>query len=69
VAVDVEADSGARFYQIYSPDGNAPFFCFEPVTHPNGALVLPGTPEERGLRVLRRDEETALRVGLGARQL
>ncbi len=66
VAVDVEADSGARFYQIYSPDGNAPFFCFEPVTHPNGALAMPGTPEENGLRVLRTGEETALRVRLAA---
>jgi aldose 1-epimerase len=62
VAVDVEADSGARFYQIYSPDAQAPFFCFEPVTHPNGALAMPEPPEKTGLRVLRRDEETNLLV-------
>lgn len=69
VAVDVEADSGARFYQVYSPDAQAPFFCFEPVTHPNGALALPGTPEERGLRVLRQGEETSLWARFAAARL
>jgi aldose 1-epimerase len=69
VAVDVEADSGARFYQIYSPDGNASVFCFEPVTHPNGALALPGTLEERGLRVLRQGEETSLWTRFAASRL
>jgi len=69
VAVDVETDSGARFYQIYSPNGNAPFFCFEPVTHPNGALAMSEPPEETGLRVLRRGEETSLWARLTAARL
>lgn len=69
VAVDVEADSGVRFYQVYSPDGNSPFFCFEPVTHPNNALAMPEPPEETGLRVLLPGEETAMRVALVAARL
>ncbi len=62
VAADVRADSGARFYQIYSPATDAPFFCFEPVTQPNNAYAMPEPPAETGLRVLQPGEETELRV-------
>ena len=69
VAVEVLADSGARFYQIYSPSIDAPFFCFEPVTHPNNAYAMPEPPAETGLRVLQPGEETTLRVTFTAARL
>ena len=37
---------------LYSPSGDAPFFCFEPVTHPVDAHNRPDGPEANGLRVL-----------------
>lgn len=69
VRVDVQADSGSRFYQIYSPDADAPFFCFEPITHPNNAYAMPESPDQKGLRVLRTGEETTLRVTLAASRI
>jgi aldose 1-epimerase len=62
VALDIEADSGTRFYHVYSLDEDCPFFCFEPVTHPNNALNKPGTPEANGLRVLAPGAATSMRV-------
>ncbi len=69
VAVDVQADSGARFYQIYSPSTDAPIFCFEPVTQPNNAYAMPESPAETGLRVLKTGEETAMRVTFTAARI
>ncbi len=34
---------------VYSPDGQADFFCFEPVSHPVDAFNLPGYPGLRSL--------------------
>ena len=34
---------------LYSPSADAPFFCFEPVSHPVDAHNLPGTPGLVGL--------------------
>jgi aldose 1-epimerase len=69
VAVEIEADANVRFYHVYSLDADCPYFCFEPVTHPNNAFGKPGTPEENGLRVLGPGEETSMRVRFTARRL
>ena len=36
--------SGLSTALLYSPDADAPFFCFEPVSHPVDAHNLPGQP-------------------------
>jgi aldose 1-epimerase len=69
VAVDIEADPETRFYHVYSLNADCPFFCFEPVTHENNAYGKPGTPEENGLRVLARGEETAMWARFTARRI
>jgi aldose 1-epimerase len=37
---------------LYSPSREAPFFCFEPVSHPVDAFNLPGEATSHGLIVL-----------------
>jgi aldose 1-epimerase len=44
---------GAAHYIVYSPNAEAAFFCFEPVTHPVDAHNLPGGPLENGLAILK----------------
>jgi aldose 1-epimerase len=66
VMLDIEADSATRYYHVYSLDKDCPYFCFEPVTHPNNALCKPGTPEANGLRVLAPGATTSIRVRLSA---
>jgi aldose 1-epimerase len=68
VAVEIEADSATRFYHVYAPNPAKPFFCFEPVTHPNNALGKPGGPAANGLRVLAPGESTSLRVRFTAKR-
>lgn len=65
-AVDVESDPGTRYCHVYSLDKDCPYFCFEPVTHPNNALGKPGTPEANGLRVLAPGAETSMLMRLRA---
>jgi len=67
VSLDMEADSGTRYYHVYSLDKDCPVFCFEPVTHPNNALNKPGTPEANGLRVLAPGAATSMRVRLAGK--
>jgi len=69
VALDVEADSATRYYQVYSLGEDCPVFCFEPVTHPNNALCKPGTPEANGLRVLAPGAATSMSAHFAARAL
>ncbi len=69
IAVDVEADSGTRYYHVYSLDKNHGVFCFEPVTHPNNAFGKPGTPEANGLRVLAPGATTSMSASFAARSL
>jgi aldose 1-epimerase len=69
LAVDIQADPQVRFYHVYSLNAACPYFCFEPVTHPNNALAMSGSPEARGLRVLAPGEETAMSVRFKAERL
>jgi aldose 1-epimerase len=43
---------------LYSPSNEAPFFCFEPVSHPVDAFNLPGDPASHGLIALEPGETT-----------
>lgn len=47
--LSVTIASDCDYAIVYSPGKSAPFFCFEPVTHPVNAMNLPGAP---GLKVL-----------------
>jgi len=40
----IEASGNLTTAIVYSPDLNAGFFCFEPVSHPVDAVHLPGNP-------------------------
>ncbi|MGR3659569.1 MAG: aldose 1-epimerase [Paracoccaceae bacterium] len=40
----IEASENLSTAIVYSPDSNAEFFCFEPVSHPVDAIHLPGAP-------------------------
>lgn len=68
IGVEIEADPATRFYHVYAPHPAKPFFCFEPVTHPNNALAKPGGPKANGLRVLEPGESTSLHVRFTAAQ-
>ncbi len=52
VGLTIHAEPPLSSYIIYSPGGNADFFCFEPVSHAVNAHNLPGGPAEHGLTVL-----------------
>ena len=52
LTLDTGGDPHLTTFILYSPAGDAPFFCFEPVTHPVDAHNRPGGPEANGLRVL-----------------
>lgn len=51
LAIEIEADPVLNVYLVYSPSGEADFFCFEPVTHPVDAHNAPGGPEANGLAI------------------
>ncbi len=56
LVADIEADPVFGNYMIYTPGGEADFFCFEPMTHlPNGHHM----PEFGGLVVLQPGESLA----------
>ncbi len=44
LSVEIHASEPLRTALIYSPGDEAPFFCFEPVSHPVDAVNLPGRP-------------------------
>ena len=52
---EVEAAALGRFV-LYSPAGDAPFACFEPVSHAIDAYHLPGGPLAHGMVALARGE-------------
>ena len=52
LAVDLEARPPLSSFILYSPSADAPFFCFEPVSHVVDAHNLPPGPEAHGLVVL-----------------
>lgn len=62
VACAVEADSGTRYFHMYSLGKDHAVFCFEPVTNPNNAFAKPGKPEANGLRVLAPGASTSMRA-------
>ena len=47
--------TGLSRYLVYSPDSNAPSFCFEPISHDVDAFNRPGGPVEHGMIVLEHD--------------
>ncbi|HEX9449330.1 MAG TPA: aldose 1-epimerase [Dongiaceae bacterium] len=59
LSCDISASHGLPFYLLYSPDGAADFFCFEPVSHPVDAHQQ---VDGGDLHLLSRDE--TLTVGL-----
>lgn len=52
-SVRLSASGALGHVHLYSPHGQAEFFCLEPVSHPVDAHNLPGCP---GLRILKRNE-------------
>ncbi len=52
LALDILASPPIGTYILFSPSGDASFFCFEPVTHAVDAHNLPPGPEAHGLVVL-----------------
>jgi len=52
LTLDLEARSPLSTFILYSPSADAPFFCFEPVSHAVDAHNLPPGPEAHGLVVL-----------------
>jgi aldose 1-epimerase len=52
LALDIVADPLLSTYILFSPSGNADFFCFEPVTHPVDAHNQRRGPRANGLIVL-----------------
>jgi aldose 1-epimerase len=52
LALEVEASPQLSNFILYSPSADAPFFCFEPVSHAVDAHNLPPGPEAHGLVVL-----------------
>lgn len=55
--LSIVTDPPCGWYQVYSPDKDAGFFCFEPVTHPINAHNHPDHP---GLVALARGESVTL---------
>ena len=60
LALDVEAGEGLNTYLLYSPNREADFFCFEPISHLVDAHNLPGGPAANGLVVLAPGEELSV---------
>lgn len=58
----VEADEVLGHYVVFSPEADADFFCFEPVSHAVDAFNLPGGTETQGLKVLEPGERLDIRI-------
>jgi aldose 1-epimerase len=52
LTLDLEASTQLSTFILYSPSADAPFFCFEPVSHAVDAHNLPPGPEAHGLVAL-----------------
>ncbi len=62
VSCTVTASERVNTAIVYSPGADAPFFCFEPVSHPVDAVNLPGAP---GLRQLGAGESLSMTMHIG----
>ncbi len=69
LALDIKARSPLDRYIVYSPSRDAPFFCFEPVTHAVDAHNLPPSPEAHGLVVLAPGASMLVDCAFGVRAL
>lgn len=52
LSVEITASEDLDQYVVFSPAGDADFFCFEPVSHPVDAFNLPEGPEAHGMKAL-----------------
>lgn len=68
LALDVEAEPPLSTFILYSPSTDAPFFCFEPVSHAVDAHNLPPGPEAHGLVVLSPGEMLAAKCRFRVRE-
>lgn len=59
ISAAVTASDGLDQYVVFSPSGDADFFCFEPVSHPVDAFNLPGGAEKYGMKILETGESVA----------
>ena len=64
IEVAIRADPPLATAVVYSPDAQAPFFCFEPVSHAVDAVNRPGCP---GMVALDRGETLSLSMTMGWR--
>ena len=56
LSVAITASAELHQYVVFSPAGDADFFCFEPVSHPVDAFNLAGGAEKHRMKVLGLDE-------------
>tara|TARA_R110001606_G_scaffold3039_2_gene13185 strand:+ start:2397 stop:3272 length:876 start_codon:yes stop_codon:yes gene_type:complete len=63
--IEIKSVRGAQYCVVYTP-ADAPYFCFEPVSHCTAAFEAPA-PEAAGLRLLSPGEEFALAISIEAR--
>jgi aldose 1-epimerase len=61
ITVDIAASANLDVAIVYSPNADAAFFCFEPVSHPVDAHNLPGRP---GLKALAQGESLSAAMTL-----
>lgn len=61
LSVLVEASENLGQYVLFSPSGDADFFCFEPVSHPVDAFNLPEGPIAHGM--VRLEPGATMRAG------
>ena len=69
LALDVQADWPLRHYILYSPAGQSPFFCFEPVSHAVDAHHLPPGPQNHGLMILKPGASLAAQCRFDVREM
>ncbi len=67
LALDIEARAPIGNYIVYSPSADAPFFCFEPVTHTVDAHNLGPNPGAHGLIVLASGESLTIECQFGVK--
>lgn len=66
---DIEASEALRQYVVFSPAGDADFFCFEPVSHAVDAFNLPARPDAYGLTILAPGERLDIRTRIAVSPL
>lgn len=57
--IQITSDEALRHAVLYTPKGED-YFCFEPVTHINNAVNIPGPPSRTGLRIIEAGETLAV---------